>query len=226
MNNSSRYEYPIDLAVDSTATKLIKLVGHDRTVLELGCASGTMSRVLRDHGCWIVGVEIDAGAARKSSSFCHRVIVGDLDQLDLAAHLGTETFDVILAADVLEHLRDPGALLLRLQAFLKPQGRIVVSLPNVAHVSVVAALLAGRFDYREIGLLDRTHLRFFTPATAAELLEEAGFEVTATEFTVTGRNEIDADPNWRRLPWLLRYLLKRRKGCDIFQIILEGRLAE
>jgi hypothetical protein len=120
-----------------------------------------------------VGVELDPEMAAQAERFCERVIVGDLDTLDLEAELGEERFDVIVAADVLEHLRDPPATLRALRPFLKPEGWFVVSLPNVAHASVRLALLEGRFDYQDLGLLDRTHLRFFTHESIARLFDEA-----------------------------------------------------
>jgi SAM-dependent methyltransferase len=132
-----------------------------------------MSAILRERGCTIVSIEIDADMASQAARFCERVIVGNLDTMDLDAELGEDRFDVILAADVLEHLRDPLATLRALRAFLKPDGTFVVSLPNIAHASVRLALLDGRFQYQDLGLLDRTHLRFFTHESIGQLFDEA-----------------------------------------------------
>ena len=97
--------------------------------------------MLRDRGCAIVGIELEPGAAAAAAVHCERMVVGDLDALDLDAELGEDRFDVIVAADVLEHLKDPAGTLGRLRPFLAPGGYFVISLPNVAHADVRLALL-------------------------------------------------------------------------------------
>ncbi|MCW5849510.1 MAG: methyltransferase domain-containing protein [Anaerolineae bacterium] len=180
-----RYSYPIDPDSDSTAARVIRLVGWNKRVLELGCAAGHMSRVLRERGCQVVGVELDPTLAAHAAEVCERVIVGDLDELDLETELAGETFDVVLAADVLEHLRQPAGLLRRVRPLLRPAGSLVISLPNVAHGSVRLALLGGQFPYQDLGLLDRTHLHFFTRVGLEQLLADADFAIGHLE-RVTG----------------------------------------
>lgn len=172
-DGESPYDFVIDLNSDNTHASVVHMVGRSRRVLELGPASGYMSQILRDRDCEVVGIELDPQLAVQAAEVCERVIVGDLDTLDLDAELGDDRFDVIVAADVLEHLRDPLAALRRLRRFLKSEGYFVVSLPNVAHASVRLALLQGHFQYRELGLMDRTHLRFFTHDTITQLFDEA-----------------------------------------------------
>jgi len=133
-----------------------------------------MSQALRDQECKVVGIEINAEAADRAAAICEKVIVADLDYVDFDQELGSDRFDVVVAADVLEHLKDPVSVLSALRKFLVPGGYVVISVPNIAHLSVRLALLAGKFPYAEGGLLDRTHLRFFTRESAEKLLEEAG----------------------------------------------------
>lgn len=169
-----RYDFDaIDLDSGSVHADVIGLVGAAERVLELGPATGYMSRVLTERGATVVGIEIDPEMAQRAEEFCERVVVGDLEALDLEAELGEERFDAIVAADVLEHLKDPLAALKKLRAFLSPDGFFVISVPNVAHGSVRLALLSGHFEYRDIGLLDSTHLRFFTRETLEQLLDQA-----------------------------------------------------
>jgi O-antigen biosynthesis protein len=172
-----QYDFVVDLDSDSTHAKVIRLVGEARRVLELGPASGYMSEVLRERGCTVVAIEIDADMASEAARFCERVIVGDLDTLDFEQELGEDRFDVIVAADVLEHLKDPLKALRSLRAFLRPEGYFVASLPNVAHASVRLALLEGRFEYGDLGLLDRTHLHLFTRDSIARMFDEAELAV-------------------------------------------------
>lgn len=171
---TARYDFDtIDLESGSTHADVVKLVGEGRRVLELGPATGYMSRMFVARGCTVVGIELDEAMAKRAAEHCERVIVGDLDTLDLQAELGDDRFDVIVAADVLEHLKDPTSVLVRLRELLTEDGFVVLSLPNVAHGSVRLALLNGRFDYQEIGLLDRTHLTFFTRQSIERMLDEA-----------------------------------------------------
>src|SRR5688572_10494060 len=115
-----RYAYPINLDSDTTAAKVVRLVGEGKRVLELGCATGHMSSVLRACGCQVVGIEIDAKAAEQARSSCERVVVGDVRRLDLARELDGDRFDVIVAADVLEHVEEPVGVLRALVPYLRP----------------------------------------------------------------------------------------------------------
>jgi SAM-dependent methyltransferase len=162
----------------STHNLVVGLVERGSRVLEFGCATGYMSQVLRDRlDATVVGVELQAEAAEGASLHCERVVVGDVEELDLEAELGGERFDTILFADVLEHLRNPAAVLRRVRPFFAEGGAVVASIPNVAHASVRLALLAGSFRYREQGLLDESHLRFFTREGVQDLFEGSGYLV-------------------------------------------------
>lgn len=163
----------------STHTKIVSLVPPATRVLEFGCATGYMSAVLKNRlGCTVVGVEIDRDAAALAEQHTERVIVGDAEKIDYAAELAGEEFDVVLLADVLEHLKEPADVLRRVRPFVAENGVIVASIPNIAHASVRLALLGGEFRYREWGLLDDTHLRFFTRASIQDLFEETGYVIT------------------------------------------------
>ena len=179
MADSPRYDFDgIDLDSGNVHADVVNFVEPGSRVLELGPATGYMSRAfVEQRGCRVVGIEFDPDMAAKAAPFCERLIVGDLDRLDLEAELGDDRFDAIVSADVIEHLKDPLGALRRLRPFLRDGGRFVISIPNVAHGSVRLALLSGRFEYRPWGLLDSTHLRFFTRETFERLLEEAGLDL-------------------------------------------------
>jgi 2-polyprenyl-3-methyl-5-hydroxy-6-metoxy-1,4-benzoquinol methylase len=168
-----RYDFDITLESESTHARVVRMVGADRRVLELGPAAGYMTKAFADNGCRVVGIEIDEQMAAAAEPYCERMIVADLDRFDIEAELQGERFDAIVAADVLEHLARPDDVLRRLIPLLEEDGFVVASLPNVAHGSVRLALLEGHFSYQEVGLLDRTHLRFFTRESIADLFDEA-----------------------------------------------------
>ncbi len=170
-----RYDVEIDMSTDTSHTRAIRLVGRDRRVLDLGCATGAVARVLVQQGCNVVGVEMDPAAARVARQACSEVIVGDLADPATVGSLAGRQFDVILAGDVLEHLVEPERLLQQVRPLLTRDGYLVTSIPNVAHGAVRLALMKGRFQYTDVGLLDRTHVRFYTLGSLTEMLAAGGF---------------------------------------------------
>ena len=162
--------------------KLVEAVGTGKRVLELGCSSGYLAQQLRDRGNAFVGVELDAEAAREAEQWCEQVIVGDVESSTLP--LESASFDVLLCGDVVEHLRDPVAVLAKLRPLVKPGGTLVLSTPNIANWAMRLSLLAGRWRYTDRGFLDRTHVHLFTRATLVEAVQSAGFRVRRVDFTV------------------------------------------
>lgn len=148
----------------------------------MGCSSGELASMLKANDCTVIGIEYDQEAAEKARGHCEKVIVEDLDRIDEFPFKRNE-FDHILFMDVLEHLRDPSALLKKLRPFLKTDGTIIISVPNVANLSVRSSLLFGGWNYAEYGIMDRTHLRFFTRKTAKALVTGAGFTIKAFDVT-------------------------------------------
>lgn len=144
-------------------------------VFEGGVSSGYLARQIAAEGRIVDGAEIDAEAAERAASVCDRVVVGDLDRLDVE-QLAPQ-YRAFLFGDTLEHLVDPAGLLRRLRPRLADDGVVVVSIPNIANWTIRLSLLAGRFDYADRGILDRTHLHFYTLKSAKALLEDAGYRV-------------------------------------------------
>jgi 2-polyprenyl-3-methyl-5-hydroxy-6-metoxy-1,4-benzoquinol methylase len=170
-------KYEIDLDPDVTNTShahVVDMVGTGKRVLDVGCATGYLAAALKAQGNRVTGVEIDPEAGELARPHLEQLVIGDLQALDLVAELGAHQFDVIVFADVLEHLTDPLAVLRQAPALLAPDGSVITSIPNVAHGAVRLALLDGRFEYRELGLLDDTHVRFFTRTSVDALHRAAG----------------------------------------------------
>jgi 2-polyprenyl-3-methyl-5-hydroxy-6-metoxy-1,4-benzoquinol methylase len=178
----TQYDYRIDLDdLNATHVRQLRLIGHGKTVLELGCASGAMTKLIREQDCRVTGVEFDPAEAEKAREFAEKVYVANLEAPDALDELGDARFDVVLAGDVLEHLRDPLPLLTKVGTMLNDDGYVVVSIPNVAHGSLRLSLLQGRWDYADYGLLDRTHLKFFTHSSLLEMFEDANLRIEHTE---------------------------------------------
>jgi 2-polyprenyl-3-methyl-5-hydroxy-6-metoxy-1,4-benzoquinol methylase len=151
-------------------------------VLEGGVSSGYFAELLLRAGCRVDGIELDPVAAERARRVCERVVVGDLQHIDVEELGGP--YDLLLFGDTLEHVPDPVAVLRALATKLRPGGTLVVSTPNVANWAVRLSLLAGRFRYTDRGILDRTHLRFYTRSTLVEMLEQAGFRVDRVVGTI------------------------------------------
>lgn len=158
---------------------MLSLVRNEpKSVLEIGCASGQTLAYLIERGArYLVGIECCPQiAALAQARGVARIIVGDVEQVDL--DLEPNSFDLIVAGHVLEHLADPWSALKRLTAFLRPGGQLVAGVPNVRHQSVLLPLLfCGRWKYQPEGIMDWTHLRFFSRQTIRELMEAAGLTV-------------------------------------------------
>ncbi|MES9814080.1 MAG: glycosyltransferase [Candidatus Thiodiazotropha sp.] len=181
----AEYDFKLDLNVENNShTQLVKRIPAGSRVLELGCATGYMSDYLRrEKNCYVVGVEIDRSMANRAKAVCDRVIVGDVRGRGWLKSLGDERFDIITCADILEHLRDPIALLKKLPELLSDGGSLLASLPNGAHASLRLELLEGRFTYEDTGLLDRTHLHLFTYTSLREMFVRSGFRVNELTYT-------------------------------------------
>jgi 2-polyprenyl-3-methyl-5-hydroxy-6-metoxy-1,4-benzoquinol methylase len=221
---TERYRDHLDHDADNAHARVLRLVGERTNVLELGCASGYMSRALVERrGCRVTGVERDADAAEAARKACSRLIVADLETLDWSAELGGERFDVAVCADVLEHLRDPVALLHRLREHLGPSGYVVASIPNVAHAAVLAELLQGRFPYRPTGLLDETHLRFFTRESVFECFERAGFVVDHLERVQVEPEATEFRTDPARLPPEVWRAVRAGEESTTYQFVLTAR---
>jgi len=145
-------------------------------VLELGASSGYMTEVLERKGCTVDAVELNATDAAKAARHCRKIVVGSVEDSATFAGFGGP-YDVVLMADILEHLRSPEAALREVRKRMHPDARALVSLPNIAYFRMRLDLLKGRFDYADYGLLDRTHLRFYTLKTAVALFAAAGLSL-------------------------------------------------
>lgn len=160
---------------------VVSCVNKGSRVLELGSATGYMTRALvESRGATVTAVEIDHEAYLEAASIADRAIEADLNEID-ALDLGSD-FDVVICADILEHLLDPEAALRSLASRLAPRGRVVVSIPNVANWSVRLELMLGHFRYTEMGILDRTHLHFYTEESFREMAGSCEYAVDAFRY--------------------------------------------
>jgi SAM-dependent methyltransferase len=143
-------------------------------ILDAGTAGGYLGKVWRNRGHYVAGIEFDAATGEKARQYYDEFEIANLETYSFSSR---GEFDYIVFADVLEHLRDPAAVLRRCIPALKASGKIIISVPNIANWMIRLSLLFGKFDYMDRGILDRTHLRFFTSKSVRQLMREVSCEV-------------------------------------------------
>jgi methionine biosynthesis protein MetW len=199
---------------DDAHSILMRQIPPGSTVLELGCATGYLSAYMEQAlSCRVTGLEYDAASVAIAQTRCSAVYQVNLDD-DKALEPASAhaPYDVLLAAAVLEHLKAPEKLLYAAKGLLRPGARLIVSLPNIAHWQVRLKLLAGGFDYEDYGIMDRTHLRFFTLKSGRALLEGAGYRVESLLIAGSGlQNSLN--------------MLARRRGGPLPRAVLPALLA-
>jgi 2-polyprenyl-3-methyl-5-hydroxy-6-metoxy-1,4-benzoquinol methylase len=192
-----------------------------KVVIDVGCASGVLGAALKRArlGIEVRGVEISPEAAGRAREVLDDVYCGSAESTVPSAWPKP---DCVVFADVLEHLPDPWSVLRRYRDLLGPGGTVVVSVPNVAHRSVVEGILHGRFEYVDAGILDRTHLRFFTRASAVGLVENAGFRVERVHCNLDSPSQ----PGWLRMANRLGVLRAFFQDCQVVQFVMLAKVAE
>ncbi len=220
------YEYDFDpKATNNTAASIYRYaVEGGQRILDLGSGPAIVSSYLKAaHGRHVTAIDSDPGRVEVARSRgVDRAIVGDLGTTDWADELRGESFDVIILADVLEHLMSPGAVLdlIHDRKLLAEGGFLVVSIPNASHEGVVAELWGGGFRYRETGLLDSTHIRFFTKETFAELVERHGWFVRGLDRTTRTLEQTELSLRGENLPPEVREELRQVPESQTYQFVM------
>lgn len=214
------YDYPVDPTSDTAPARVSRMVGSGKKVLEIGAGPGSITRVLRAQGNQIVALEVDQTAIPHLKRHCERVVSADLNRADWPSLFEGEKFDAVIAADVLEHLTDPWSTLERMRSLLAPAGVLVLSVPHAAHACILACLLHEDVEYRDWGLLDRTHIRFFGLKNLQDAVRRAGLKVVRGEFVVRAPEETEFKDKWNALTEEARYFLGKQRFAQVYQIVV------
>lgn len=217
------YDTTVDPNAENNSHAIaLAMVGYNKSVLEVGCSTGYFSKVLVERGCNVVGIDIDGEAAAIAEKWLDRVIVGDLERDDVWSDIEEDSFDVVVFGDVLEHLRDPLATLRMAVRKMKPSGVIVTSLPNVAHGDVRLSLLKGSFEYSNTGLLDNTHVRFFTLETMRRLMQNAGLVVVDTKRVIVPLFQSELKVKRSEVPQAVVDELLADPEVETYQVVMKS----
>lgn len=186
MINVCKHKYEYMEEVNNGITKQFPLNKSDKRplVLDVGCGSGALAEEIESKGYEVWGIEIYEGAVKAAQSRISRVIKADITDIpDVKSRIGQQKFDYIVFSDVLEHIYDPFTLLNEYLVFLKDGGSVAVSVPNAVTWTNRLKFLFGVFKYDDTGIMDRTHIRFFTFKTAKALIKAAGLGITRVDYT-------------------------------------------
>ena len=154
-----------------------------KKILDVGCSVGALGEKIKGkYGAKVVGIELDKHMAKIAKEKLDRVIIGDVEEINLVDYLSPNYFDCIIFADILEHLKNPWDILKNTTTFLNNEGIIVASIPNIRHYTTIINLFfKGYWPYRERGIHDETHLRFFTLKNIREMFKKADLKIVRIE---------------------------------------------
>jgi 2-polyprenyl-3-methyl-5-hydroxy-6-metoxy-1,4-benzoquinol methylase len=220
------YEYKLDTDGLSAPAGVVRMVGKGKRVLEIGAGPGSITRVLKEYsGCRVTAIELDEEAIKKLSPYCEHVYRCDLnDQAWPSVLSKNDKFEVVVAADVLEHLFDPWATLSAVKRVLDSDGEVVVSLPHIGHSAAMACLLREDLEYQDWGLLDKTHIHFFDIENMQRLFNDTGFKIIEAEFVVMPPEQTELAYFWRRIPAELKQGLANARFSIVYQVVVKAML--
>lgn len=221
MNVENNYVYSVNLNEQNTASYIIDMVGSNKNVLEAGAGPGSITKLLVNTlGCQVTAIEIDESSIQNLKQYCSSVHKLDLNNENWITEFSSNRhFDIVVAADVLEHLHNPLSALLSFKKLLNPDGSIIVSLPHIGHSSIYACLMDNDFEYRDWGLLDRTHIRFFGIKNMQRLFDDAGLKIVDVKFVLRKPEYTEYAKRWSQMPNEFRKVIKKNKYSDVYQVV-------
>lgn len=227
---SLKYNFDLDMESDNSCSLILREIKSNSQVLELGPAHGRMTKYLKQTlNCFVCIVEKDSEAGDSAKQFSDKFYIGgssgdgdiDGDIWHYNLKITDHKFDYIVMADVLEHLNNPWLALERAVELLKDDGKILISVPNISHNSVIIDLMNDKFNYRETGLLDNTHIRFFTNSTLKKMVENANLMITKEMNTHCAVEHTEFRNNLNDVPGNVGRFLNKRLFGDVYQFVWE-----
>ncbi|MFR3685314.1 MAG: glycosyltransferase [Enterococcus sp.] len=213
-----KYDFDLSLEEHTSVGKIISQITEGSSVLEFGPGNGRMTQYLiNEKKCRVSIVEFDSVLFEHVMGFAQDGFLGNIEEYKWNDHFTDKKFDFIVFADVLEHLTDSEKALKEASKFLAPNGEVLLTFPNLAHNSVLIDLFNNKLDWKQYGLLDRTHNSFYTQKGFEELFDRIGLSIRREDFTYSqvGQNELSA--SYEELPEMVRYDFKNRPFGEVYQ---------
>lgn len=218
----SKYNLPMELGENTIPGKIMRKITPGSTVLEFGCAEGRMTRYMQEKlECKVYIVELEKDAYKVAVSYAQAGVCADAELLTWRDAFSEVTFDYILFADVLEHLRNPEKVLRCARELLKEDGSVLVSIPNIGHGDILCNLYQNHFRYTELGLLDNTHIHFWGADDFAQFAADAGLQVVEQDGLLVPLGETEQKPDLSILPIDLEVALQNRQYGEVYQFLFE-----
>ncbi len=215
-----KYDFELDMDSDNSLSMILRGIKENSCVLEFGPAMGRMTRYLKEKlSCRVVIVEIDEEGYHSAMEYAIDGFCGNAESLEWKEQFNSYQFDYVIFADVLEHLRNPQAVLAAAVTLLSDHGQIVMSVPNIAHNSIMIDLYNGKFNYRDVGLLDNTHIHFFTYDSLKEMIDISGLETIYETATFIECENTEFGNSLFNLPPEIRCAMKQRDYAYAYQFI-------
>ena len=174
-----------NLAYIGKRNDILSLIPQDaKKILDVGCSIGTLGEQIKQKikSVEVMGIELDDQMAQIAQKKIDKVVIGNVEEIDFKDHFSSNYFDCIIFADILEHLKNPWKVLKNISSFLNNGGVVIASIPNVRHYTTIISLaIKGYWPYRERGIHDKTHLRFFTLKNIKEMFQDAELKIVTIE---------------------------------------------
>ncbi len=222
--NRHTYDYQINIDSNTGPARAIHMVGSKKRVLEVGAGPGSITRVLKERfDCEVTALEFDTAAIEQLKPYCQKVFRADLNDPAWPLLLQHEPdYDVVVCTDVLEHLQEPLKTLSAMKSFLRQDTYMVISLPNIGHMSISACLYNCDFKYSNFGLLDKTHIRFFSLKNIQTLFADAGLKIIEVEFVTARPEDTEFSEQWAALPDELKKALAKSRHGFVYQVVFKA----
>jgi glycosyltransferase involved in cell wall biosynthesis/2-polyprenyl-3-methyl-5-hydroxy-6-metoxy-1,4-benzoquinol methylase len=225
-----KYDFTLDLETDNSNSIILRWIKPQSTVLEFGPAHGRMTKFLKENlRCNITIIELDVESGTEAAKYADRALLGEIEGNIEGDHwvekLQGSTFDYIIFADVLEHLHNPAQILARATGLLSANGSIIFSIPNIAHNSILIELWKNRFEYRSTGLLDETHLHFFSQTSLTKLVRQTGLYVYNEHNARNVVENTEFKHSLADMPPEVASAMAKRDYADVYQFVWELKKA-
>lgn len=222
----SKYDFELDMENENSLSMIIGMVKKESIILEFGPANGRMTRYLKENmNCTVDIVEIDIDAGKEAENYSRNSLLGssdgDIEKFVWCQQLDGNKYDYIIFADVLEHLHNPAKVLSRAKDFLSENGRVLLSVPNIAHNAILLDLMDNNFEYKNVGLLDSTHIHFFAYHNLKKMIKECGYYCVKEAATYCRPENTEFHNSYNHVTKEMKKSLCNKEYGNVYQFVFE-----